>query len=169
MNAKHVRNADPGHPVPADVIAILETVVEERDRAMAKWGIQNHPDGTGGEAACILRDAARDATDEAAKKGVLTWKQILMEEVREAFAETDLVALDKELEQVMQVACVWREHLRRRMALAAAGRFTAQLSPEHDARVQEALKQALKQALPGAPIAGAYAAHVERFGDPRRG
>lgn len=128
MNAKKVRSADPSNPVPADVVGILESVIEERDSAMAKWGIQNHPDGTGGVPAEMLRDAAIADTNDAAEAGATTWKLILMEEVREAFAETDLAALDAELNQVMQVCCVWREDLRRRMNLA------------HDNRVAEALE-----------------------------
>lgn len=128
MNAKKVKSADPSNPVPADVVGILETVIEERDRAMAKWGVQTHPDGTGGKAAEVLRDAAIAETEEAAANGTVTWKKILMEEVREAFAETDLLALDNELMQVMQVCCVWREDLRRRMNAA------------HDLRVAQALE-----------------------------
>ena len=100
--------------VPQDVISILESVVEERDRAMAKFGVQSHPDGTGGTAAEIIRDQQRELVDEQARKGKSTWRDILMEEVREAFAETDLVALDKELMQVQQVCLVWREHIARR-------------------------------------------------------
>jgi hypothetical protein len=106
----------PRPPVPQDLLGILESVIEERDRAMAKWGVQSHPDGTGGGAAEILRDQQRELVDEQQRKGTSNWRDILMEEVREAFAETDLVALDKELMQVMQVCCVWREHIARRMA-----------------------------------------------------
>jgi hypothetical protein len=127
VNAR-IANADPTTSLPQDVIGILESVIEERDRAMAKWGVQNHPDGTGGGAAEIIRDQQREIVDRQARRGESNWRDILMEEVREAFAETDPVALDKELMQVMQVCCVWREDLARRVAWA-----------DHDKRVKEAL------------------------------
>ena len=129
MNAKRVVPANPNSALPQDVLTILESVIEERDRAMAKFGVQSHPDGTGGGAAEILRDQQRDLVDAQAKKGTSNWRDILMEEVREAFAETDLVALDKELMQVMQVCCVWREDIARRL-----NRWV-----DHDKRVEEAL------------------------------
>lgn len=118
MSAKRVK-ATPDSAVPQDVIAILESIIEERDRAMGKFGVQNHPDGTGGGAAAILRDQQRDLVDSQQAKGTSNWRDILMEEVREAFAETDLVALDKELCQVQQVCLVWREDLARRMLTKA--------------------------------------------------
>lgn len=138
MNAaKRVVNASPSPELalPQDVLGILETVIEERDRAMAKWGVQSHPDGTGGKAAEALRDAAREDTDEAAAAGTVTWKKILLEEVREAFAETDIDALDAELMQVMQVCCVWREDLARRRAVSLLG-TTKEV---HDDKVAKAL------------------------------
>lgn len=147
MNAaKRVVPASPDSVLPQDVLAILETVIEERDRAMAKWGVQNHPDGTGGNAARLLADAAREDTDEAAKNGTLTWKKILLEEVREAFAETDLVALDNELMQVMQVCCVWREDIARRQQRALLGTT----KEEHDDKVSEALAAKAAEAVPSA-------------------
>lgn len=142
MNAKRVI-ADPSSVVPQDVLGILETVIEERDRAMQKWGVQTHPDGTGGVPAEMLRDAAIAETNDAAaaQNGSLTWKLILMEEVREAFAEKDLVALDNELMQVMQVCCVWREDIHRRMV--AMKPITEQ--ELHDAKVSEAISEQTEQ------------------------
>jgi hypothetical protein len=124
--------ASPDSALPQDVLTILESVIEERDRAMAKFGVQSHPDGTGGGAAEIIRDQQREIVDRQARQGKSNWRDILMEEVREAFAETDLVALDKELMQVMQVCCVWREDIARRMARANGW-------ADHDKRVREAL------------------------------
>jgi hypothetical protein len=136
MNAaKRVVNADPTSALPQDVLSILESVIEERDRAMGKWGVQNHPDGTGGKAAEALRDAQRELVDEQAGNGKSNWRDILLEEVREAFAETDLVALDKELMQVMQVCLVWREDIARRQQRSLLGTTFA----EHDKKVAEAL------------------------------
>lgn len=153
MSAKRVVPTDPSNPVPADVVAILETVIEERDRAMMKWGVQTHPDGTGGIPAEMLRDAAIEDTNLAAARGEVTWKQILMEEVREAFAETDLVALDNELMQVMQVCCVWREDLRRRMAVlhgytkvdAEEAAYKENERRNHDEQVSQALAASKEQ------------------------
>lgn len=137
MNAaKRVVSASPDAVLPQDVLGILESVIEERDRAMAKFGVQNHPDGTGGGAAVILRDQQIELVDEQARKGTSNWRDILMEEVREAFAETDLVALDKELMQVMQVCCVWREDIARRQAISLLG-TTKEV---HDDKVASALK-----------------------------
>lgn len=130
MNSKRVVSTDPSAPVPQDVIGILESVIEERDRAMGIFGVQSHPDGTGlNGAAKILADAAREETERAAKDGTLTWRHILMEEVREAFAETDLDRLDTELCQVQQVCLVWREHIARRKALAEGRRIEIAVAP----------------------------------------
>ena len=152
MSAKRVKNADPSSALPADVLSILESVIEERDRAMAKWGVQNHPDGTGGGAAEILRDQQRDLVDKQSMNGKSNWRDILLEEVREAFAETDLVALDKELMQVMQVCCVWREDIARRsgtatlsvrgdnLPLTTINAAIGTTNEEHDGKVKEALE-----------------------------
>lgn len=148
MNAKRVI-ADPSSAVPQDVLGILETVIEERDRAMQKWGVQTHPDGTGGGAAAILRDQQRDLVDQQKKEGKSNWRDILMEEVREAFAETDLVALDNELMQVMQVCCVWREDIHRRIS-TMLGEIPEEALLEnerrdHDAKVSEAISEQAEQ------------------------
>ena len=116
MGTSNLQTSPPAS-VPQDVVAILESVIEERDRAMAKFGVQNHPDGTNNRtAARMLRDIPREKVEEQAAEGKSNWRDILFEEVLEAFAETDLVALDKELMQVMQVCCVWREDIARRLA-----------------------------------------------------
>ena len=161
MNAaKRVKNADPNSALPQDVLTILESVIEERDRAMAKFGVQNHPDGTGGKAAEVLRDAQRDRVDEQAEKGGSNWKDILLEEVREAFAETDLVALDNELMQVMQVCCVWREDIARRQGIlnravtVSARSLVDSLEKKVEAKVYDSSVPALE--LEMRSIAGHY-------------
>lgn len=139
------------HVIPPGVLSILESVVEERDKAMAVFGIQNHPDGT--KASDInrqMRDDQRRLVNRQAESGESNWFDILMEEVLEAGAEEDLVALDKELMQVMQVACVWREDIQRRLSAgspAGGERMSPLEKAVHDARV----KDALGHALPGAP------------------
>lgn len=144
MNAaKRVVNASPELALPQDVLTIFESVIDERDRAMAKWGVQNHPDGTGGGAAEILRDQQRDLVDAQTKKGASNWRDILMEEVREAFAETEPVALAKELVQVMQVCTVWLEDLARRHQVSLLGTT----KEEHDDKVAAALSASAQDNL----------------------
>jgi hypothetical protein len=111
--------------------AAVEAVLTERARQDAKWGQQNHPDGTGehwealtgrhaGAAAEMAEDAQR-RTDEAAERGECTWSLILAEEFAEAVAEQDPAKLRTELVQVAAVALQWVEAIDRRAALTAAG------------------------------------------------
>jgi hypothetical protein len=115
--------------------AIARLVATERARQDAKWGEQNHPDGTGPDTtplsslfiggrevdgtivprrleetpASILADAFRLRTDTHAQ-GVgtpLTWTDILLEEVLEALAEGDPEALAVELVQASAVLQQW--------------------------------------------------------------
>jgi len=109
-------------------LRILAQVVQERTRQDAKWGEQNHPSGTGGyvrwaaqiarddDASTICRTARRD-TDNSARNGGVTWRQILLEEVAEAFAEAHdpwSSTLSAELTQVAAVAISWLGALERR-------------------------------------------------------
>lgn len=113
---------------------VLCEVAAERERQDAKWGEQNHPDGTGGFVVragravpdSVVEEVRRDravgaqrACDEAARDGRLTFRHILREEVEEAFAEHDLAALRKELVQVAAVAVSWVEAIDRRNRSAA--------------------------------------------------
>lgn len=101
----------------------MNDVAAERARQDQKWGQQNHPDGTGpGVEVVPLWDGvdfaewAKAATDAAARDGSVTWRDILLEEVAEAFAEEDLDLLRAELVQVAAVAVQWVEALDRRRA-----------------------------------------------------
>lgn len=94
---------------------VLEEVYLERERQDAKWGEQNHPDYTGiSEVDRMAADAARKMCDEAFKSGVGAWRYILLEEVLEAFAESDPARLRAELIQVAAVAIAWVECIDRR-------------------------------------------------------
>lgn len=95
-------------------VDIAVEVLQERDRQDEKWGVQNHPDGTGSEEAQRQAELGKRATDAAAERGDVTWLLILREEVLEAFAETDLVKLRTELIQVAAVAQQWVEAIDRR-------------------------------------------------------
>jgi hypothetical protein len=98
---------------------VLAQIADERDRQNAKWGEQNHPDGTdqlgatGHERARLVKRLV----DESAKLGRLTWALILAEEVAEAECESDPVKLREELIQVAAVTVAWIEAIdRRRLA-----------------------------------------------------
>jgi len=117
---------------PETTAPILAEVAAERGRQEAKWGQQNHPDGTGPKTtpmAEIVRGPgnaivhrhyafglafqARSATDEHAKEGTLTYADIFLEEVFEALAEEDPDKLRAELIQCAAVAVAWAEKIDR--------------------------------------------------------
>lgn len=96
---------------------VLEDVRAERYRQIAKWGddsTKDHADGTGRESDAALAEHFKAMTDAADAAGVLTWRDILAEEVAEAFAETDNATLRAELVQVAAVAVKWVEAIDRR-------------------------------------------------------
>ena len=92
----------------------LNDVLAERDRQDEKWGEQNHPDGTAQPGDFAEAEAQREATNRAAAEGTLTWRDILAEEVKEAFAESDPELLRKELVETISVAFAWIEAIERR-------------------------------------------------------
>ncbi|MBF4625528.1 hypothetical protein [Clavibacter sp. VKM Ac-2872] len=109
-----------------DTAAARDTAAE-RIRQNAKWGEQNHPDGTGPDVRPLLfagalpraDDLARyatQATDAHAADGTVTWLDILREEYHEALAESDPAKLREELIQLAAVAQQWVEHIDRREA-----------------------------------------------------
>ncbi len=98
----------------AHVDAVLSEVADERVRQDAKYNEQNHPDGTGSKTAKNKAELARLLCQQAAQSGSVTWRHILEEELREAFAESDPAKLRAELVQVAAVACAWAEAIDRR-------------------------------------------------------
>ncbi|ROP78300.1 hypothetical protein EDF18_0946 [Frigoribacterium sp. PhB107] len=117
----------------AAAIAVANEVLTERDRQDAKWGEQNHPDGTGkyvqpfifphsgsrftgNDFALLVARIFTGETDAAATGGQVTWRHILAEEVFEAIAEADPVKLRAELIQVAAVAQQWVQAIDRRGA-----------------------------------------------------
>lgn len=100
----------------------LAEVARERQRQDAKWGEQNHPDGTGPDVrlrwgADTYAGAAqvcRKLCQSAAADGANTFAGILLEEVFEGLAESDPKALRTELVQVAAVAVAWIEAIDRR-------------------------------------------------------
>ena len=96
---------------------VLEEVIDERARQDAKWGEQNHPDGTGRPGSRELADWAR-ARCQANGPGEDNWQDILTEEMYEAFAETDPMLLRAELVQTAAVIVQWIQAIDRRVARA---------------------------------------------------
>lgn len=90
---------------------VLADVREERRAQLARWGVQRHPDGTGGVMWQARRDEARRQTDHRAAIGDVNWLLILHEEVLEALAEHEPAALRRELVQVAAVAVAWIEDI----------------------------------------------------------
>jgi len=79
----------------------------ERQRQLAKWGDQKHPDGTGGSGALYVADRYRTIVDHALDKGTARWRDIVLEEVYEALAESDPARLRAELVQCAAVIQAW--------------------------------------------------------------
>lgn len=101
---------------------VLGDLMGERDRQDAKFGEQNHPDGTAAAWDEKIAVSAREACDKAFAEGRGTWRHILFEEVAEAFAESDRDKLRAELLQVAGVAVAWVEALDRRAEHEAEAR-----------------------------------------------
>lgn len=123
---------EPDDGPPPDFTAfVLQEIARERIAQDAKFGEQNHEDGTGVVAwphmvlpalgwsktdtpAQHAAHLARMSCQHAAKQGKTTWLGIALEEIAEAFAETDPIKLRAELIQVAAVAVAWVEHIDRR-------------------------------------------------------
>lgn len=117
-----------------DQASVLSEVAAERARQDARWGEQNHPNGTGpdlwlyalpvrgpaGNAnAADLERWARDRCKRAPDEGGDTYERILTEEWAEAIAEADPARLRAELVQVAAVAVAWVEKIDRDAAAVA--------------------------------------------------
>lgn len=101
------------------VKAFAEAIDAERQRQLAKFGDQHHPDLSGREAAqCVAREMFdewaqnyRDINggnfDPRDPDRRLDWTGILLEEVYEALAESDPAKLRAELIQVAAVCAAW--------------------------------------------------------------
>lgn len=103
---------------------VLLEVADERVRQTAKWGQQDHPNGTGpyklpmpygsgSWSAAVAAERLTLLTECASQVGQCTWLHILREEVFEAFAEEDPAKLRAELIQVAAVAVQWIEAIDR--------------------------------------------------------
>lgn len=114
------------YSTPVNTHRVLEDIRAERGRQEAKWGQQDHPDGTGPDnrplsefgttklTARTLSEMAKSITDAYTKEGLVEYADILLEEVFEALAEQDPDKLRTELIQVAAVAAQWAEAIDRR-------------------------------------------------------
>ena len=121
----------------SDTLSVINEVNAERVRQDAKWGEQNHPDGTGPDVtvwiesvtptpneprrktshafrAADLAEGMRARCKRAPEEGGDTYERILTEEWAEALAESDPARLREELIQVAAVAVAWVEAIDRR-------------------------------------------------------
>jgi hypothetical protein len=114
-------------PSTAQDADILREVAAERVRQDEKWGEQNHPDGTGPDVAWMLghgwTSSVMAATlykkinDEKSDRGILTFLDIALEEIAEAFAEKDEALLRAELLQCAAVLVNWIGAIDRRATM----------------------------------------------------
>ncbi|MFR9796167.1 hypothetical protein ACL02U_09725 [Streptomyces sp. MS06] len=89
------------------VRAFAEEIDTERQRQLAKFGDQHHPDGTGNKSQQEYADMRRRWCEAAFGSGYGTWADILAEEVAEVEAERDPARLRAELVQVAAVCAAW--------------------------------------------------------------
>ncbi|MFJ3537019.1 hypothetical protein ACIPQA_16300 [Streptomyces sp. NPDC090109] len=87
--------------------AFAEAIDTERQAQLAKFGDQKHPDGTALTEDSERADRARHICESMARLGELSWRDVLLEEVYEAFAEDDPARLRAELVQVAAVCAAW--------------------------------------------------------------
>jgi hypothetical protein len=102
-------------PKTPGLAAHMVAVDAERQRQLAKWGAQSHPDGTGRPGDRENADYMR-AICKANGPAEDNWRDILAEEIAEAFAETDPALLRTELIQCAAVIQAWLHDLDTRTA-----------------------------------------------------
>lgn len=111
---------------------VVVQFVKERRAQNEKWGKQEHPDGTGLLGDKERADHARATCQGLAAHGKVAWRDILFEEVAEAFAEKDISTLRTELVQVGAVTTAWLEHIEERMLEAIDDKVTEWHEREDD-------------------------------------
>lgn len=85
----------------------LDEIASELDRQERKWGVQNHPDGTGLPIFKEKANSYKQDYEDAALEKRITWRHVLLEEVYEALAENDPKLIREELIQVAAVCIQW--------------------------------------------------------------
>jgi len=117
--AAYVGSEMPSTPGLAGLMVELDA---ERQRQLAKFGDQHHPDGTGNKSQQDRAGFARRWCESAFESGYGTWADILAEEVAEVEAERDPAKLRAELLQVAAVCAAWISDLDSRPAAEGAQR-----------------------------------------------
>ena len=100
------------------LLRVLADIAKERRRQDAKHGFIDLPDGTGSEYHVALAPLLKAACDVLAREGLVTWGDILVEEVFEALAEASKAQLRDELIHVAAVCVKWVQWLDLRDAQA---------------------------------------------------
>lgn len=97
--------------------SVMGEVLIERLDQERKWGVQNHPiRPEGGRWAGDLTASAiysKSLCEMRRERGEMTWRDILLEEVHEVFAEVDPEDQRAELIQVMAVAAAMIDNIDR--------------------------------------------------------
>ena len=90
---------------------VLDEVEAECQRQIEKWGVREHPGGTGPEWAkldtALDPELAKTRCNAADAAGQQTYAKIAVEETAEALAETDQLKLRAELVQNAAVYVSW--------------------------------------------------------------
>ena len=88
----------------------FDDIYGERVAQIKKWGVQHWPGGTNTSPGDQqMADEAKRAVDAAMVNGDVTWRDILVEEILEAFAEKDWLKIRTELVQSAAVIAAWIE------------------------------------------------------------
>ena len=135
MVAEGVSVSDADKEQAQQILKYAGMAAEERLRQNHKWGVQSHPNvspATTNMADWNLTyqaeaDTARVVNEENSEDGNTNWKDILDEEILEAYAEAysgDEAALQTELIQAAAVCLAWAQDIGRR--LAQSGRQDAE-------------------------------------------
>jgi hypothetical protein len=95
---------------PDVVLGLQEDAFYEVERQQELWGVQEHPDGTD-PSYKELADKYRDECNAADAAGECTWLHILLEEIFEAAAETNVQKLLVELNQAQAVILSWQRSI----------------------------------------------------------
>ena len=101
------------HPERIKPTQVILDLLAERRAQDEKWGQQNHRDGTGRPEDVGMAGVIRTRTQRRFDAGMGTWRDILDEEVAEAYAEKDPDRLRQELIQVGAVVIAWIEAIER--------------------------------------------------------
>lgn len=92
---------------------IYEEIQEHREFQDIRWGVHDHPSGTGSRFYKDMADRAKERTRRNFKEGSGCWIDLLTEEYFEACAESDYKPLREELIQVAATVVAWIESLDR--------------------------------------------------------